>query len=176
MEPIDVALGQDGALYIGDIWYLNGEPVSSRPVEMTSQGAHINGLDAAKWISAGYACHIHGSRQRAYIEPRYDQRDDVSTPVVGITSDTTVGFRYIQFGGNTPRCVTVVVNRCRPMKVLVRLDSYRGRVIACLEFSEEDHEKSAALTAGVIGKHAVYFEFLSDETGEIASFDRFTFS
>ena len=32
------------------------------------------------------------------------------------------------------------------------------------------------LTAGVIGKHAVYFEFLSDETGEIASFDRFTFS
>ncbi|MBR3741962.1 MAG: family 43 glycosylhydrolase [Clostridia bacterium] len=176
MEPIDVALGRDGALYIGDIRYLNGEPVSSRPVEMTSQGAHINGLDAAKWISAGYACHIHGSRQRAYIEPRYDQRDDVSTPVVGITSGTTVGFRYLQFGSNPPQCVTVVVNRCRPMRVLVRLDSYRGRVIACLEFSGEDHEKSAALTAGVIGKHAVYFEFLSDETGEIASFDRFTFS
>ena len=176
MEPIDVALGRDGALYIGDIRYLNGEPVSSRPVEMTSQGAHINGLDAAKWISAGYACHIHGSRQRAYIEPRYDQRDDVSTPVVGITSGTTVGFRYLQFGGNPPRCVTVVVNRCRPMKVLVRLDSYRGRVIACLEFSGEEHEKNAVLTAGVIGKHAVYFEFLSDETGEIASFDRFTFS
>ena len=176
MEPIDAALGRDGALYIGDIRYLNGEPVSSGPVEMTSQGAHINGLDAAKWISAGYACHIHGSRQRAYIEPRYDQRDDVSTPVIGITSGTTVGFRYLQFGSNPPRCVTAVVNRCRPMKVLVRLDSYRGRVIACLEFSGEDHEKSAALTAGVIGKHAVYFEFLSNETGEIASFDRFTFS
>ena len=175
-EPIDVALGRDGALYIGDIRYLNGEPVSSRPVEMTSQGAHINGLDAAKWISAGYACHIHGTSQRAYIEPRYDPRDDVSTPVVGITSGTTVGFRYLQFGSYPPRYVTVAVNRCLPMRVLVRLDSYRGRVIACLEFSGENHEKSAALTSGVIGKHAAYFEFLSDETGEIASFDRFTFS
>ena len=176
MEPIDVALGKDGALYIGDIRYLNGEPVSSRPVEMTSQGPHINGLDAEKWISAGYACHIYGSRQRAYVEPRYEQRDDVSTPVVGITSGTTVGFRYLQFGVNPLRRVTMVVNRCRPMRVLVRLDSYRGRVIACLDFSGENPESSAALTTGVIGKHAVYFEFISEEAGEVASFDRFTFS
>ena len=174
LEPVDVALGSDGALYIGDIRYLNGEPVSSRPVEMTSQGAHINGLDAFSWISAGYACHIHGSRQRAYVEPRYEQRDDISTPVVGITSGTTVGFRYLQFGGNAPRTVTAVMNRHRPMKVNVRLDSYRGRVAACLDFSGEENEKTAALTTGVVGKHAVYFEFLSDADGEIASFDRFT--
>ena len=176
LEPVDVALGSDGALYIGDIRYLNGEPVSSRPVEMTSQGAHINGLDAFSWISAGYACHIHGSRQRAYVEPRYEQRDDISTPVVGITSGTTVGFRYLQFGGNAPRTVTTVMNRHRPMKVNVRLDSYRGRVAACLDFSGEENEKTAALTTGVVGKHAVYFEFLSDADGEIASFDRFTFT
>ena len=176
LEPVDVALGSDGALYIGDIRYLNGEPVSSRPVEMTSQGAHINGLDAFSWISAGYACHIHGSRQRAYVEPRYEQRDDLSTPVVGITSGTTVGFRYLQFGGNAPRTVTAVMNRHRPMKVNVRLDSYRGRVAACLDFSGEENEKTAALTTGVVGKHAVYFEFLSDADGEIASFDRFTFT
>ena len=176
LEPVDVALGSDEALYIGDIRYLNGEPVSSRPVEMTSQGAHINGLDAFSWISAGYACHIHGSRQRAYVEPRYEQRDDISTPVVGITSGTTVGFRYLQFGGNAPRTVTAVMNRHRPMKVNVRLDSYRGRVAACLDFSGEENEKTAALTAGVVGKHAVYFEFLSDADGEIASFDRFTFT
>ena len=176
LEPVDVALGSDGALYIGDIRYLNGEPVSSRPVEMTSQGAHINGLDAFSWISAGYACHIHGSRQRAYVEPRYEQRDDISTPVVGITSGTTVGFRYLQFGGNSPRTVTAVMNRHRPMKVNVRLDSYRGRVAACLDFSGEENEKTAALTTGVVGKHAVYFEFLSDADGEIASFDRFTFT
>ena len=176
LEPVDVALGSDGALYIGDIRYLNGEPVSSRPVEMTSQGAHVNGLDASSWISAGYACHIHGSRQRAYVEPRYEQRDDISTPVVGITSGTTVGFRYLQFGGNAPRTVTTVMNRHRPMKVNVRLDSYRGRVAACLDFSGEENEKTAALTTGVVGKHAVYFEFLSDADGEIASFDRFTFT
>lgn len=176
LEPVDVALGSDGALYIGDIRYLNGEPVSSRPVEMTSQGAHINGLDAFSWISAGYACHIHGSRQRAYVEPRYEQRDDISTPVVGITSGTTVGFRYLQFGGNAPRTVTAVMNRHRPMKVNVRLDSYRGRVAACLDFSGEENEKTAALTTGVVGKHTVYFEFLSDADGEIASFDRFTFT
>ena len=176
LEPVDVALGSDGALYIGDIRYLNGEPVSSRPVEMTSQGAHINGLDAFSWISAGYACHIHGSRQRAYVEPRYEQRDDISTPVVGITSGTTVGFRYLQFGGNAPRTVTAVMNRHRAMKVNVRLDSYRGRVAACLDFSGEENEKTAALTTGVVGKHAVYFEFLSDADGEIASFDRFTFT
>ena len=176
LEPVDVALGSDGALYIGDIRYLNGEPVSSRPVEMTSQGAHVNGLDAFSWISAGYACHIHGSRQRAYVEPRYEQRDDISTPVVGITSGTTVGFRYLQFGGNAPRTVTAVMNRHRPMKVNVRLDSYRGRVAACLDFSDEENEKTAALTTGVVGKHAVYFEFLSDADGEIASFDRFTFT
>ena len=176
LEPVDVALGSDGALYIGDIRYLNGEPVSSRPVEMTSQGAHVNGLDAFSWISAGYACHIHGSRQRAYGEPRYEQRNDISTPVVGITSGTTVGFRYLQFGGNAPRTVTAVMNRHRPMKVNVRLDSYRGRVAACLDFSGEENEKTAALTTGVVGKHAVYFEFLSDADGEIASFDRFTFT
>ena len=176
LEPVDVALGSDGALYIGDIRYLNGEPVSSRPVEMTSQGAHINGLDAFSWISAGYACHIHGSRQRVYVEPHYEQRDDISTPVVGITSGTTVGFRYLQFGGNAPRTVTAVMNRHRPMKVNVRLDSYRGRVAACLDFSGEESEQTAALTTGVVGKHAVYFEFLSDADGEIASFDRFTFT
>ena len=176
LEPIDVAMGKDGALYIGEIRYLNGEPVSSRPVEMTSQGAHINGLDAAQWISAGYACHIHGSRLRAYVEPRYEQREDISTPVVGITSGTTVGFRYLQFGGNSPKTVTVVMNRCQPLKILVRLDSYRGRILASLDFSAAESEKTAPLTAGVIGRHAVYFEFLSEADGEIASFDRFTFS
>ncbi len=176
LEPIDVAIGKDGALYIGEIRYLNGEPVSSRPVEMTSQGAHINGLDAAQWISAGYACHIHGSRLRAYVEPRYEQREDISTPVVGITSGTTVGFRYLQFGGNSPKTVTVVMNRCQPLKILVRLDSYRGRILASLDFSAAESEKTAPLKAGVIGRHAVYFEFLSEADGEIASFDRFTFS
>ncbi len=55
------------------------------------------------------------------------------------------------------------------------LDSYRGRKIATLDFSGEEKEKTAALTAGVIGKHAVYFEFVSEDADADYVFDRFTF-
>lgn len=34
LEPIDVAMGKDGMLYIGDVKYLNGEPVASGVVEI----------------------------------------------------------------------------------------------------------------------------------------------
>ncbi|MBR5712275.1 MAG: family 43 glycosylhydrolase [Lachnospiraceae bacterium] len=175
LEPVDVAMGSDGKIYIGDVRYLNGEPVSSRPVEMTSQGPHINGLDARKWISAGYACHIFGSSTRAYVEPGYEQTDEISTPVVNLSSGTTVGFRYLQFGANTPATVTVVLREHKPLRVLVRIDSYRGRIVSELDLAETELEKTAALTAGVIGRHAVYFEFRSEAEGAIASFDRFTF-
>ncbi|MBR1740684.1 MAG: family 43 glycosylhydrolase, partial [Lachnospiraceae bacterium] len=176
LEPVDIAMGKDGLLYIGDIKYLDGEPVSSHPVEMTSQGAHINGIDAFLWISAGYACHIHGGRETAYIEPRYEKSEEISTPVVGITSGTTVGFRYLQFGSNPPKQVDMVLKRRKSLKVNVRIDSYKGRIVSTLDFSDGQEEKSAELDTGIIGKHAVYFEFLSDEEGELAAFDRFTFS
>lgn len=175
MEPIDVAMGKDGRLYIGDIKYLNGEPVSSGVVEMTSQGPHINGLDAYKWISAGYACHIYGSKTRAYVKPSREQRDDLSTPVVDMSSGTTVGFRYLQFGANTPKSVTVVVGEHKDLKVNVRMDGYRGRIIASMDISQNENEKTAVLDCGVIGKYAIYFEFLSEEDGVVAAFDRFTF-
>lgn len=176
LEPIDVAEGRDGKVYIGDIKYLAGEPVSSKPVEMTSQGAHVNGLDAYKWISAGYACHTFGGSTRAYVEPAYDQRDDISTPVVNISSGATVGFRYIQFGNNAPKSVTVVLREHKRLKVQVRIDSNRGRIVSEATFETGENEKTANLNAGVIGKHAVYFEFISEEEGAVASFDRFTFS
>ena len=175
MEPIDVALGKDGNLYIGAVRFLNGEPVSSGPVEMTSQGPHINGLDAYKWISAGYACHIYGSSTRAYIRPGYEQREDISTPVVNLSSGTTVGFRYLQFGNNSPKKVCVVLGAHKALQVNVRIDSYKGRIIASETFVENEFEKSIDLTVAVIGKHAVYFEFLSEEEGAIAEFDRFCF-
>ena len=176
LEPVDVALGKDGLLYIGDIKYIEGEPVLSQPVEMTSQGAHIDGLDAYKWISAGYACHIHGGSQRAYVEAVYDKRDDISAPVVNITNGTTVGFRYLQFGSNTPLTVSVVLKQYQQFTVNVRIDSCRGKIITTLNFSGAEYEKTARLNAGVIGKHSVYFEFLTDIDGTTASFDRFTFS
>lgn len=173
LEPVDVAMGKDGKLYIGDIKYLCGEPVSSGVVEMTSQGPHINGLDAFKWISAGYACHIHGSKKRAYIEPRYEQIDTVSTPVVDMTTGTTVGFRYLQFGMNSPKEVTVVLKNANTCDVLVRMDAYNGKVISRIHF-DNSKEESASIEAGILGKHAIYFEFIL-ENGETADFDRFTF-
>ena len=176
LEPIDVAMGKDGLLYIGDIKYLEGEPVSSKPVEMTSQGAHIGGLDARRWISAGYACHIHGGSGRAYVEAVYDKREDISAPVVGITNGTTVGFRYLQFGSNTPETVGIVLKQHGALTVNVRIDSCRGRIVASLDFLEAEYEKTARLDTGVVGRHAVYFEFLTDAGGIAASFDRFTFS
>ena len=175
LEPIDVAMGRDGKLYIGDVKFLNGEPVASCPVEMTSQGAHINGLDAYKWISAGYACHIHGGTIRAYIKPVYCKDDDISAPVTDISSGMTVGLRYLQFGNNAPVGVNVILGTHKRVKVNVRLDSYRGRIAAELDFDEDEYDKSSKLYFGIVGKHAVYFEFISDEDGMIAEFDRFTF-
>jgi hypothetical protein len=175
LEPIDVAMGKDGRLYIGDVKYLAGEPVSSKPVEMTSQGPHINGLDAYKWISAGYACHLYGSRLNANIRPVYEQRDDISAPIVNITSGTTVGYRYLQFGANTAKTVTLVLEEAKKVKVKVRVDSYKGRVIATVDFDGSKTEETAKLETGVIGKHAIYFEFISENENEAYTFDRFTF-
>lgn len=167
-------MGKDGRLFIGNVRYLAGEPVSSGVVEMTSQGPHINGLDARKWISAGYACHIYGGKCRAYVRPVYEQKDDVSSPVVNITGGTTVGFRYLQFGANSPRTVTVVLGKAAVCKVNVRLDSYRGRIISTVDCGEDNAENTVKMNAGVIGKHAVYFEFMCDDD-QTVTFDRFTF-
>lgn len=175
LEPIDVAMGQDGLLYIGDVRYLNGEPVSSKPVEMTSQGPYINGLDAYKWISAGYACHIYGGHKDAYIRPDYLQEDDLSTPVVDITDGTTTGFRYLQFGANSPKTVTALLEEPVKAYVNVRLDSYKGRIVSVLEFDGCSKEVTSDVTSGIVGKHAVYFEFRTDDKDQSISFDRFTF-
>ncbi|WP_051656440.1 family 43 glycosylhydrolase [Butyrivibrio sp. AE3004] len=175
LEPIEVAMGTDGNLYIGDVKFIGGEPVSTKPVEMTSQGPHINGIDAFSWISSGYACHIFGSKKHAYVRPSYEQIDDLSTPVVGITDGTTVGFRYLQFGANSPKTVTVILEEAKKVKVKVRIDSYQGREIAELSFDGDVTKATAKITTGVIGKHAVYFEFISDDPEETCIFDRFTF-
>ena len=176
LEPVDVAQGKDGAVYIGHIRYdANGEPVSSRPVEMTSQGAHINGLDARSVISAGYACHVYGGSRRACIAPVYEQREDISAPVVGLTDGVTVGFRYLQFGTAAPRTVTLRGASEKPLTVSVRIDAYNGREIARVSLPAGGYDVTVPVTAGVIGKRAVYFAFLSGESGVIGSFDSFFF-
>ena len=174
LEPVDVAMGKDGKIYIGDITYINGEPVSSKPVEMTSQGAHINGLDAYKIISAGYCCHLTPLKQ-AYIKPVYEQIDGISSPVVNIKNGTTVGFRYLQFGAIPPKSVTVTASTSAEFTVNLRLDSYKGQIISKINTSEKSTAFTADLTAGIIGRHAVYFEFLSECGEATAEFVDFTF-
>ena len=81
----------------------------------------------------------------------------------------------MQFGNNAPKAVRVVLGSHRKLKVNIRIDSYNGRIAASMDFNERQTESEVGLTFGIIGKHAVYFEFLSDEAGEIAEFDCFTF-
>lgn len=171
IEPVDIAVGKDGRIYIGDITYVNGEPVSSKPVEETSSGASVNGIDAYQIISAGYACHLSPLHQ-AYIKPVYEQIDGVSAPIVNIKNGTTAGFRYLQFGTISPKSVTVSATVKGQMTVKVRIDSWRGRVVAESSLESGKTEYSAPLSCGIIGKRAVYFEFCGD--GE-AEFDWFTF-
>lgn len=171
IEPVDISVAKDGKIYIGDITYVGGEPVASKPVEMTSQGAGVNGIDAYKIISAGYACHISPLHQ-AYIKPVYEQDEGISAPVVDISSQTTVGFRYLQFGTVSPKRVTIAASVSKPMSVRVHIDSWRGKAVAMFNLIPGEAQCSAQLNCGIIGRRAVYFEFLGDGKAE---FDWFTF-
>jgi hypothetical protein len=183
IEPVDVAMDKNGRIFIGKITYKDGEPVASEPVEMTSQGAHINGLDARKIISAGYAVHIYGGAKGgynggmggAYIKPVYEKDDNISSPIVDITNALTVGFRYLQFGNNTPSTVTANITALQDLTVIVRVDDYKGKEIASFNMKKGDKTATAKLSSSVIGKRAVYFEFVSNNSGVIAEFDSFTF-
>lgn len=176
LEPVDVAMDKNGKVFIGKIEYKDGEPIASSPVEMTSQGAHINGLDANKIISAGYACHIFGGSEKAYIKAVYEQKDDVSAPICDITNKLTVGFRYLQFGCNSPKSVQIKLNSLSNFTVNVRIDDYKGKIIASKNVKTGENEIEIKLTDGIIGKHAVYFEFLSNINNKFCEFDYFTFN
>lgn len=193
IEPVDVVLGEDGHLYIGKIQYeeRNGKkvPVSSGVVEMTSQGAQVNGLDAYSIISAGYACHTYnkaavfepGTTDKPYIKPVYEQTEETSSPVVNITNGTTVGFRYLQFAGQEKdpkrqaKKVTFVGEAKEDLQILVRKTAYTGEIIASMTLTKGETVKTVDVTGEVKGKEAIYFEFLSESKGEIAQFSEFYF-
>ena len=177
LEPIETDIGRDGRIFLGKIRYENGVPVASGPVEMTSQGPQINGLNAREWISAGYACHLYcpGGEKRPWIARTDDRREEASAPVMDIADGTTVGFRYLQFGANTPKTVTVRLRAEAPLTMQIRLDGWQGRVIAEQKIEVGEGAFTLPLKTGVIGKHAVYFAFACEQKGPAACFDRFTF-
>ncbi len=93
--------------------------------------------------------------------------------MTNVTDGLTAGYRYLQFGQNTPKTVTVRANG--PAEAGVRLDAYDGKEIARISIPAGNAETTAPLNSGVIGKHAVYFRF-SVRNGEgPAAFDSFTF-
>ncbi|MBR6705971.1 MAG: family 43 glycosylhydrolase [Clostridia bacterium] len=176
MEPIDAALGKDGKIYLGKIEYREGEPVACGPAEMTSQGPQIDGLDARKWISAGYACHLYRpGGHRAFIAPVYEKRDDISAPVMGIGDGVTVGFRYLRFGPNSPKSVTMALSSPVKASVIIRADHFQGKEIARAEIEPGTAKVTVPLAAGVIGRRAVYFDFRAPSVESNITFDRFTF-
>lgn len=193
LEPIEVAMDENGHLFIGKVTYEEKDgkcmPVSSGVVEMTSQGPHVNGLDAYAIISAGYACHIYNSEvvfepgigSKPYVQPVYDQREDISSPVVNITNKTTVGFRYLQFGGEeldskrTAKSITFIGQAKADLIIQVRKAAHTGEIIASFEMKKGETSKTVDLVNPICGKKAVYFEFLSENAGEIATFTEFYF-
>ncbi len=191
LEPVDVALGKDGKLYIGKITYKDGEPVSSCPVEMTSSGAAVNGLNARSLISAGRTIHLYDGKNvattekkdRAYILPVREERWNVSSPVVNIKNETTVGFRYLQFGNNSPEKAVVNVKALTDIKVQIIADSYDGKVIGETEIRESESNTFIPIiipmSSSLIGKRAIYFKFLARAVQPtdpaIAEFDSFYF-
>ena len=188
VEPVDIALDKNGKIYIGKITYENGEPVSSDVVDATSQGFNLNGLDAFSIISAGYTCHMYDGldkpmyqdnaegtnkdRRVAHIQPVYEGD---SSPVVDIQSGATIGFRYINFGDEGASRVILTGNFPGNSTVNVRIDSYDGEIAGSSDINEDSELLDFELDRKLIGKHALYFEFIIDDEDKRAVFDTFTF-
>lgn len=73
------------------------------------------------------------------------------------------------------KTVSIQLETYADIIVNVRIDDYKGRIVAILEPDRGKTEATAALMSGVTGKHAVYFEFLAEADGAVAEFDKFTF-
>lgn len=175
VEPVEIAMDKNGKIYIGKITYENNQPVKSSVVEMTSQGFNLDGLDARKWISAGYACHLYGGKETAIIKAVYDKTDEVTAPVVNITNNLTAGFKYLQFGNLSPKSVTVQINVLENTIVNVRTDNYKGNIIASFDLKKGTTQATANLNCEIQGKHGIYFEFITKSEKPCAEFLRFTF-
>ena len=188
VEPVDIAMGKDGKIYIGKITYENGEPVKSDVVEATSQGFYLDGLDAFAVISAGYTCHMYDSLGKpmyqgnaegtnegvrvAHIQPVYEGD---SSPVVDIQSGATIGFKYLNFGTEGASKAVLTGDIPAGTTVSIMLDSYNGKTVATTEVSADSKEITFELTEKVTGKHAVYFGFMNNDEEKRSIFDTFRF-
>ena len=188
VEPVDIAMGKDGKIYIGKITYENGEPVSSDVVEATSQGFYLDGLDAYSIISAGYTCHMYDGlgkpmyqdnaegtnkdKRVAHIQPVYEGD---SSPVVDIQNGATIGFKYLNFGTEGASKAELTGNIPSGFKISIRIGSYDGKIVSAAEVSEDSKTVIFELGEKITGRHAVYFEFNTENAEDRAIFDSFRF-
>ena len=188
VEPVDIAMGKDGKIYIGKITYENGEPVKSDVVEATSQGFYLDGLDAYSVISAGYTCHMYDGlgkpmyqdnaegtnkdKRVAHIQPVYEGD---SSPVVDIQSGATIGFKYLNFGEEGASSAVLTGSIPAGTKISVILDSYDGEAAGAAEVLADSKEITLDLSKKVTGKHAVYFSFMNNDEEKRSIFDTFRF-
>lgn len=188
VEPVDIATGKDGKIYIGKITYENGEPVSSDVVEATSQGFYLDGLDAYSVISAGYTCHMYDGlgkpmyqdnaegtnkdKRVAHIRPVYEGD---SSPVVDIQSGATIGFKYLNFGTEGASKAELTGDIPAGFKISIRIDSYDGKTVSVAEVSEDSKTVVFELGEMITGRHAVYFGFNTENAEDRAVFDCFRF-
>lgn len=188
VEPVDIATGKDGKIYIGKITYENGEPVSSDVVEATSQGFYLDGLDAFATISAGYTCHMYDGlgkpmyqdnaegtnkdKRVAHIRPVYEGD---SSPVVDIQSGATIGFKYLNFGTEGASKAELTGDIPAGFKISIRIDSYDGKKVSVAEVSEDSKTVVFELGEKITGRHAVYFGFNTENAEDRAVFDCFRF-
>lgn len=185
LEPIEVEIGKDGRVYIGKIVRdENGEPIAAHEAEMTSQGAHINGLDARCIIQAGYACHLTSetegttaltqSSKGAYIKPVYDKEEGVVSPILGIKNGTVAGFKYINFGETAPKELYVALrNVVDGAEITVRTEN---ELAAKIVTEEGKREYSVPVLSELRGRRKLFFEFkYKNEKADICEFESFTF-
>ena len=188
VEPVYIAMGKDGKIYIGKITYENGEPVSSDVVEATSQGFYLDGLDAFATISAGYTCHMYDGlgkpmyqdnaegtnkdKRVAHIRPVYEGD---SSPVVDIQSGATIGFKYLNFGTEGASKAELTGDIPAGFKISIRIDSYDGKTVSVAEVTEDSKTVVFELGEKITGRHAVYFGFNTENAEDRAVFDCFRF-
>ena len=189
VEPVDIAMGKNGQIFIGKIRYdETGEPAGSDVVECTSQGFNLGGLDAYSLISAGYTCHMYDGlgkpmyqdnaegtnkdKRVAHVQPVYEGD---SSPVVDIQSGATIGFKYINFGDAGASSATLTGEIPAGFEIKIRIGSYDGEIVADKTVSEDSKEVVFGLDKKITGRHAVYFEFTCKDDDKRALFDTFTF-
>ena len=126
----------------------------------------------------------------------YDTPGVYSSPIMNVADKATIGFKYLQFGEESPSSVSLWVksmNVASGVTVNVRLDSYDGEIVASIETGLKSltdaiasctdgsadggyEEITAPLKSAVTGKHAVFFEFLTADKDCRLVFNEFSFT